>query len=368
MATEPIVKNVTKTEKAVETIKSSFGWLGVGLIAGAYLAFSFLTIEERDATVIEILLRTAMSFLVGFSINRMLDIQGINAGLSTEGFIDVDREHFNATQRLGKDRGKLRRYTNYLNKEALKDSRSTILSYEGLSYEEYFDQKGKFIGKIIREQDHCSRKGIDKFQLAEIRAHNDCVRKAISHKVTQLSPQSLLSDDVKILDPNYQGQTIGEYTTKSIGKDTLAKLAPAIIVGRIGVGFVDGADGASFLFAALELSLYVLMGFIKYYGAFRFITTRYKQRIINKTLQLQGIKDWEDPEEVRKYGENQTRTDVTESEKPSGDVETTTDDSSVTELPSGPTSVVGTTTYGLTANSDESSTTGGTILSDKPLD
>lgn len=354
---EAIVKDTSKTEKAVNVVKSSFGWIGVGLIAASYLVFSFLTISEKDASIMEIILRTATSFLVGFSINRMLDIQGINAGLSTPDFIAVDKEHFTATKELGRDRTRLRRYTNHLNKEGLKDARTTILSYEGLSYEEYFDEKGKFIGKFGR-----LNKDMDKFKKAEITAHNNCLKRAISHKITQLSPQSLLSDDVKVLDPNYQGQTIGEYTKKSVGYDIVAKLAPAFIVGRIGVGFVGGASAAAFIFALLEISLYVLMGFIKYYGAFRFITKSYKGRIINKTLQLQGIKDWVDPEEVKNNGENKTTGNAPEATNTSRYVEGTTTDPSTVQLQTGTTHTSGTVENEQTTNTNEQTAIRGAVL------
>jgi hypothetical protein len=338
-AHDPIVKNTAKTEKAVEVIKSGFGWFGVILIALAYLGFSFLVVKEKEASLLEIILRTATSFLVGFSINRMLDIQGINAGLSTPDFISVDKQHFEATQQLGKDKSRLRKYTSYLNKESLKDARTTILSYEGLDYDEYFDKKGKFIGSFGKVT-----KGMDKDKVIEINSRNKNIRKAISHKVTQLSPQSLLSDDVKVLDPNYQGETIGQYTTKSVSLDIAAKLLPAFIVGRIGVAFVETASGAAFLFASLELSLYTLMGFIKYYTAFSFITKKYKQRIINKTLQLLGVKDWqEEPEEVKING-NKTGRDVSEPALPSRAVETNPDATSTNELQSGTAGVISTTT------------------------
>lgn len=357
---EQIVRNANKTEKTVAVIKSGFGWFGVALIALGYMAFSFLAVREKDATFLEILLRTAVSFLVGFSINRMLDIQGTNTGLSTDSFIEVDKEHYQATKELGKDRNRLRKYTMYLNREGLKEARTTILSYEGLVYEDYFDKKGKYIGKHKK-----LTKGDDKFEIANKKAHNKCVNKAIWHKVTQLSPQSLLSDDVKILDPNYQGSTLSDYVKKSVTKDIIGKLAPAFVVGRIGVAFAEGVSWASFIMAGLEISLYILMGFIKYYNAYTFVTKVYKQRIINKTLQLRGIKDWVEEEEEN-YG-NESRRTVTETVHTGKPTEGVSESTISNGLQSGSTSTSGTAQNEQNGSQQEQKPTIGTIVLNKSV-
>jgi hypothetical protein len=335
---EPLIKDTKKTDKAVGLIKANFGWFGVSLIVTAYMAFSFLQLRERDATLLEIIGRIALSFIVAFSINRMLDIQGMNVGLSTESFINADKEHFETTQQLGKDRKKLQAYCKYLNRTALIEAKSNILSFAGLDYDDYFDKKGKFIGSYFK-----INKKMEKTDLVITKDKNNRISQAVRHRVTQITPQSLLSDDVKVLDPNYQGQTITGYTAKSIKMDFILKIVPAVVFGRIGVEFIS-LSFASFFLAFLELSLYVLMGFIKYYNAYTFITMKYKQRIINKTLQLKGLASWVEPiEEEEKKNGSETRRNVSESTTTNGTAPSDATTASTEHFSTGTESFIGTT-------------------------
>jgi hypothetical protein len=336
---EVLIKDTKNTDKAINTVRAKFGWIGVSLIVGAYMAFSFLQLKERDATLIEIIGRIALSFIVAFSINRMLDIQGMNVGLSTPSFIEVDKEHLTTTQELGKDRKKLQAYCKYLNNTALIEARSNILSFAGLDYDDFFDKKGKFIGSYLKIE-----KNADKLDKVILRDKNKRIQESIKHKVTQITPQSLLSDDVKVLDPNYQGQTIGGYTTKSIKLDFIMKIAPAVVFGRIGVEFV-ALSFASFFLALLELALYIIMGFIKYYNAYTFITMKYKQRIINKTLQLKGLANWVEPiEEEEKNNDNKTGRFIQEPTETIRTVENITTTTSTDNISTGTESIIGTIT------------------------
>lgn len=283
---ESLVKE-NKTAKVVGTVRSNFGWVGVAVIAFAYLMFSLVAIEEKDASLLSIILRTATSLLVGLSINRMMDIQGINVGLSNPEFKDVDKLYYQTVKNLGNSRAKVRPFCHYKNEEALKDVRETILAYAGLEYDDYFDENGTYTGELPKITKHDTKETIKdkKHQIKHIRW-------AVRHKITQLTPTELLTDDTRNLDPNYLGKKISEYTYLSIRNDLIVKLLPAFIFGRLTVSIIEGSSFYLLIWAALEISLYVLMGFIKYYTSYNFITVNYKQRLVNKTNHLEDLKIW----------------------------------------------------------------------------
>jgi hypothetical protein len=331
----PLVKNTEKADKVVGVIRSGFGWFGVLLISVAYLAFSFVVVKEKEASILEIILRTGISFFVGFTTNRMLEIQGINIGLSNPDVVEVDKAHYAASKKLGKNRKKLQGYCKYINFSSLKEARENILSFSGLEYRDYFNDGGKFIGKYEK-----ITKKLDKVEKKIAIEKNKHIKQAIKHKVTQVTPSTLLSDDVRMLDSNYLGSTIKEFTARSVSRDIIAKLAPAVIVGRIGVELATSANWTSFIIVLVEMSLYVLMGLIKLYNSYNFVTLRYRQRVINKTMLLDGIEDWVEPveekiNEVKSNGSESTRN--SEPEKVvSGEVTSRTISSSTVDAPTIP--------------------------------
>jgi hypothetical protein len=274
-----------KSERVIGIVRANFGWLGVSFIAVAYLLLSLVDIQEKDATLLTILLGTATSLLVGFSINRMLDIQGINVGLANPQFMEVDKIYYETVRSLGESRSKARPFCQVKNEEAVKEVRVTILSYAGLEYDAYFNEEGTYNGHLPTIEPNDSKDTIKdkKHQIKHIRW-------AVRHHITQLTPVMLLADDTRLLDPNYLGKKISEYTYSSIRLDLITKLLPAFIFGRLTVGLIDGFSIHLFIWSLVEIALYVLMGLIKYYTSYNFITTNYKQRLINKTNYLEELK------------------------------------------------------------------------------
>ncbi len=282
-----------KSEQVMGVVRANFGWLGVSFIAIAYLLFSLVDIQEKDATLLTILLSTATSLLVGFSINRMLDIQGINVGLSNPQFMEVDKLYYETVKSLGNARTHARPFCQVKNTEALKEVRMTILSYAGLEYDEYFDAEGTYNGQlpIIEPNDSKDTVKDKKHQIKHIRW-------AIRHRITQLTPVMLLADDTRLLDPNYLGKKISDYTYTSIRNDLVVKLLPAFIFGRLTVGLLSGFNLYLLIWSLVEISLYVLMGLIKYYTSYNFVTTSYRQRLINKINYLEELKSFKTNTEV----------------------------------------------------------------------
>lgn len=292
MGTNSLIQT-KKSEQVIGIVRANFGWLGVSFIAIAYLLFSLVDIQEKDATLLTIILSTATSLLVGFSINRMLDIQGINVGLSNPQFMEVDKLYYETVKSLGESRTKARPFCQVKNIEALKEVRMTILSYAGLEYDEYFDVEGTYNGQLPTIEPNDSKDTIKdkKHQIKHIRW-------AVRHRITQLTPVMLLADDTRLLDPNYLGRKISDYTYASIRNDLIAKLLPAFIFGRLTVGLLSGFNLYLLIWSLVEISLYVLMGLIKYYTSYNFVTTVYKQRLINKTNYLEELKSFKTNTEV----------------------------------------------------------------------
>jgi hypothetical protein len=276
-----------KSEHVIGVIRANFGWLGVSFIAFSYLLFSLVDIQEKDATILMIILGTATSLLVGFSINRMLDIQGINVGLTNPQFMEVDKIYYDTVRGLGDARSNARPFCQLKNTEALKEVRTTILTYAGLEYDKVFNEEGIYNGHLPSVEPNDSKDVIQdkKNQIKHIRW-------AVRHRITQITPVMLLADDTKTLDPNYLGKKISEYTYNSIRLDLIVKLLPAFIFGRLTVGLINGFSVHLFIWHLVEISLYVLMGLIKYYTSYNFITTNYRQRLINKINYLEELKSF----------------------------------------------------------------------------
>ena len=168
------------------------------------------------------------------------------------------------------------------NEENLKVQRTRVLASEGMRYEDYFNEDGS--AKDFKpDEEKLKNKTLRKTEKARIR----CFKKALHLKLTPITAGALTSEGGKKQDPYNFGRTKGQYETQTSVRDIITKICIAGIFGYYGVRLIQDFNYATLIWNGLQVAIFLIMGCIKMYNSFMFVTGEYRTRIVNKTNNLE---------------------------------------------------------------------------------
>lgn len=116
--------------------------------------------------------------------------------------------------------------------------------------------------------------------------------KAVNLKLTALSGGELTSEGGKQQDPFYFGRTKAQYETQRGLADVISKFGTAIIFGVYGVELIKDFSYANLIWTTLQVAIFLVMGVIKMYRSYLFVTDEYKGRIWKKIDNLQKFDNY----------------------------------------------------------------------------
>ncbi|MEG2541254.1 MAG: hypothetical protein RSB59_05760 [Clostridia bacterium] len=274
-------------EKLRDFFKNNIGYFIVGFVVIIYVLTAFITIGKTGKTVSQIIADGAVVFFLGFAINRIFDLQGMMNGDRDERVVNTVRLHGEIVTRVAPYIDKLDEWCDVKNKEALRVQRTKILASEGIKYESYFGQDG-----VARTYEINKERLKDKFfRKAELRRMR-CYYKALKIKLTPLTAGALTSEGGKHQDPYYLGRTKEQYETKTSISGILSKVFTACLFGYYGVELIKDFNYASLIWTALQVGVFLIMGVIKMYQSYIFVTDEYRGRIIKKIDNLQKFENY----------------------------------------------------------------------------
>lgn len=284
-------------EKVRDFFRNNIGYFIVGFVVIVYILTAFITIGKTGKSISQIIADGAVVFFLGFTINRIFDLQGIMNGERDERVISTVKLHGEVVTRVAPYIDRLDKWCEIKNKEALQVQRTKILASEGMKYSDYFNEDGVaylFEGNKDRSKDKFLRK-------TETRRMN-CYFKALKIKLTPLTAGTLTSEGGKHQDPYYLGRTKEQYEVKTSVGGILSKIATACLFGYYGVELVRDFNYASLIWTALQVGVFLIMGVIKMYQSYIFVTDEYRGRIIKKIDNLQKFENYVhslSPEEIK---------------------------------------------------------------------
>lgn len=269
-------------EKIKDFFKQNIGYFVVALVSAVYIATALITIDETGKTIEQIIADTAIVFFLGFFINRVFDLQGMMNGDQDERVQKTIAVHGEMVVKISPYIDKLDDWCNIKNKENLKLQRTKILATEGMKYDDYFDEDGA-AKEFVPDQENLKNKLLRKTEKAKIR----CFKKALHLKLTPLSAGGLTSEGGKHQDPYNFGRTKQQYETRTSIKDIISKVAIALIFGYYGVKLIQDFSYANLIWNGLQVVIFILMGCIKMYNSYIFVTDEFRGRVVKKTNNLE---------------------------------------------------------------------------------
>lgn len=265
----------------------------VALVSLAYVAASFLTVEASGKGLFEILADGAAAFLLGITVNRMLEVQGIRNGERDARVLSVEEKHESLVERVSPDLDALDGFCEARNREALERARRTYLSRHGLRYGDHFDSEG-----IRRPWEHAGKRGlIAAFRALSVRRH---VRTAAHLRLTRLSAGLLISDAGNPADPYFLGRSKREYERECRRGEIASKLMTALLFGYYGVELLQSFSVADLIWTVLQVGLFLLMGGIRMEKGYLYVVDEYRARIQKKCDVLRAFLSQNAKEEERR--------------------------------------------------------------------
>ena len=269
-------------EKIRDFFKQNIGYYIVALVSIVYIATAFITVDETGKTIGEIIADTAVVFFLGLFINRVFDLQGMMNGDRDERVQMAIVTHGETVVKISPYIDRLDEWCKLKNEENLKVQRTRVLASEGMRYEDYFNEDGS--AKDFKpDEEKLKNKTLRKTEKARIR----CFKKALHLKLTPITAGALTSEGGKKQDPYNFGRTKGQYETQTSVRDIITKICIAGIFGYYGVRLIQDFNYATLIWNGLQVVIFLIMGCIKMYNSFMFVTGEYRTRIVNKTNNLE---------------------------------------------------------------------------------
>ncbi len=269
-------------EKVKGFFKQNLGYFIIAFVCAVYILTAFLQIDKTGKTIPRIIADGALCFFLGVFINRAFDLQGIMSGEREENVKAAIEEHAKIVLKISPHIEELDRWCEEENAKNYKTQRTKILARVGLKYSSCFDEDGVAIPYMV-DREKLKDKYLRKIECKKLRGYH----KAAGLKLTALSAGELTSEGGKQQDPYYFGRTKAQYETQRSVKDIIAKIGTAVIFGVYGVDLVKDFSYANLIWTTLQVAFFLMMGIIKMFQAYLFVTDEYKGRIWKKIDNLQ---------------------------------------------------------------------------------
>lgn len=273
-----------KAEKIRSFLSRNAGYMIVALVCIVYVATALVGIGETGKSVKQIIADGAVAFCLGFSINRVLDVQGITNGKRDDNVIRTLQVHGETVVKISPYIERLGDWCDIKNAENLKVQRSRILASHGMRYADYFDEDGVAKG-ITPDEAKLNNKHLRGQEKARIRAYN----KAARLKLTLLTADSLTSDNGKQPDQYNFGRTELQYEKTASVSDVISKVVIALVMGYYTVVPLEQLNYAALIWNAMQASIFLALGITKEMKSYHFITGEWRGRIVKKTNNLEAF-------------------------------------------------------------------------------
>ncbi len=268
----------------------NIGFALILAVSALYIVKGLFTLDESGLSVFEIIGNSALSMAVGFSMNFIFRQSGILYAQDDREVIETNNLHEKIIDEITPYIDLLDGFCETENAEAKKSLRKKLLSQTSLRYDDCFDENGHakeiktsfiYTGKDKKEKRDALKKHRHDMKI---------YKKALYLKMTLLTPSSLTTDGINGNDPFDFGETATRYQAKKSGCDVVTRLLFGVLFGYYTFRKLDGASLDSILWNALQVAIYMIFGVIQMLGAYIFVKTDDRYRIVRKIDKLQKFR------------------------------------------------------------------------------
>ncbi|MBO5110535.1 MAG: hypothetical protein IJW90_02045 [Clostridia bacterium] len=283
-------------EKIRVFCKLYLGYAAIAAFCIMYVMTSFVELTPTGKSVPMILADGLMAFAFGMGIASMFKTQGILTGKREPEVIAASEEHGRVVEAIveADDLEELGAWCDRENKKNYRVQRSMILSRAGMVYHECFTDEGAVKAyeplPLIEGKDIRSR--LIRFRQKRVeKMRFKAYIKAVTLRLTELSPGELMSEGGRADDPFYMGRGVGEYRKQTAASDAMGKVVTSVVLGYYGVTLVAGFSPSALIWIIVQVIFFSVMGVLKYNGAFSYVTEEYRERRIKKTRYLKKFRN-----------------------------------------------------------------------------
>lgn len=266
---------------------NNLGFILVTLTVLIYLFYGLVKLDETGKTAGQIVIDSAVAWVVGFTIGRMLEYQGFLLGENNDSVRRTRELHGKTTMDISPYIEYLDFWCQEQNELALKVGRSQILSDAGLKYDYFFRKDGT----IIDEHLFIPQSDVDVIEKRNV-AKRKAIDKAINCKITPLSTNSLTTSYAsKTYDPYNFGITKAEYTMRSAISSAVQKVVLGVAFGYFGIKLIQDFAWGYLIYTGIQVGIFLLMGAIVLIKAYFFVVEAQREATIKKINNLEKFKN-----------------------------------------------------------------------------
>jgi len=250
------MENGKKT--GLQVFLSFSGYLIVAIVIIAYVFWGVLDVVDKEKTIQEIFLAGALAWILGFTIGRILERQGIIHGNNNPSVIHANNTHADTVDRIYPFIDECDTWCEEKNRNALFIKREKLLRKNGLKYDKYFDKNGDFIeGSIVFPEPK------NKLDKKAQKKKNKIIHIAIDSTITPLTTSTLTTSYTgNEYDPFDFGKGVDFYIRKSSIKDAISKIATALVFGYYGLELLNDFQWGDMIWTGLQAASFLAAGFM----------------------------------------------------------------------------------------------------------
>lgn len=289
------IKETESLDMHINKIKQQLlegAYIYVALILSLiYIFYGIVKMEETGKSILQILADGMMSMIAGYSIGRLLSLQGYKSGGKDESLIAVRKQHRDKVESINKHLDKLEEYVKMVNEKRTKEARIVILSEEALCYEDF--EKGLY-------KDYMLKSSKDKYSASQKKA----LKKAYHYRSQYLSSKILIrSGESNNLDSKKAiGETLEEHQKRENTKQFMSKILFAIVFGYFTIKMVEDLNWFNLIWTALQVVSFLAFGLMKFYSSKIYMQTTLVDRYQAQIDELVSFESWleKQPKEEKK--------------------------------------------------------------------
>lgn len=316
----------TKWDKFKDWLLNNLGFIvSFGAIA-VFIARNFVKIANTGKTISEIIADGLFALFFSWAISTLLGYQGILSGRKDPRMIQTLKDYGSTIKNMEPYSPLLGSFCDMKNAENRIKRRRRILSRKHLEYEDVFTDDQTRINEIIKGRmaaieagentidvgDMASRrrkKALKKRMRRERAEIYKCIKKANDISLSELTEESLTTDNVNSKDPYKFSSPLGRWIARRRIASLPFSIAIALVLGYYGYEFIKNPSIEAIIGGLIQVSIFLCFGVWQFLVSYiHTIDTyrksiAYKINIINEFIVLAGERNgakFEAPVEIIK--------------------------------------------------------------------
>lgn len=276
-------------QKFKKFVRLNTGNMATVLICVLFFCSAFVTPgHSEEITIMEILMSSFLGFWASTALNSLYNNKAITEGLREPEVVEAARVHNERIDIITENNeiDELDVWCRTENKKNYRNQRARILSKVGLAYSTCFTENGEIkpVEIPIPSRSEVKKLGFRMWCIrrATAKRQTKAYRKAVYLRLTELSAGELTGEGDSRNDPYNMGRGISEYKKQTAAKNTVSKIALAIVVGYTTVDLIADFSWFKLLIRTVQIVMFLVVGFTQYLSTMDYMTNEYKNRLMRK--------------------------------------------------------------------------------------